>query len=301
MKFFSDSDSTKLTSKTSKRLAYIDFKLFFTGHISRTDLKEVFGIAEAAASRALTEYSTLRPENKIPKTNTIIRGDFRPLMEFDAEQALGMLAGGFNSNMRFNESEVTYEKIGKIPNQLNIHEVAMITRAIFGKYSISCNYLSEHSGNHEKRTLVPLAIMCDGTSWMFRAFDRSQKSAHKFKNFHFARVRNVDEQFDTPETKQKDSESLSHDKLWNLRLPLILRLHDSLSGKDCARIRTDFGMNENELYITERAAFRWIVEKKWFIDCRTDEQIKDDTKKGKQPFFKFRLSNLDMVIQMESA
>ncbi|MEF1336715.1 transcriptional regulator, partial [Vibrio rotiferianus] len=120
MRFCSDIDSTKLTNKKSKRLAYIDFKLFFTGHVSRADLNEVFGIAEAASSRALTEYSALRPKNKVQKTNTIIRDSFNPLIEFDAEQALGMLAHGFNSNMRFNEAELTYEGIGKIPNRLNV-------------------------------------------------------------------------------------------------------------------------------------------------------------------------------------
>ncbi|TOQ62098.1 transcriptional regulator, partial [Vibrio parahaemolyticus] len=85
------------------------------------------------------------------------------------ELALGMLANGFNSNKIFGVTELAYEKIGKFPNQMNTNEVAMITRAISGKYAISCNYLSENSSNHQTRTLVPLAIMYDGTSWMFRA------------------------------------------------------------------------------------------------------------------------------------
>ena len=31
----------------NERLAYVDFKLRFTGHVSRADLGETFGIAEA--------------------------------------------------------------------------------------------------------------------------------------------------------------------------------------------------------------------------------------------------------------
>lgn len=299
----SQDDITAETSPTNARLAYVDFKLFFTGRVNRADLKDAFGIAEAAASRVLTEYSKYRPNNKTQKTNTIVRGSFEPLTEIDAELALGMLANGFNSNKIFGVTELSYEKIGKIPNQLNVKEVAMITRAISGKYSVSCNYLSENSANHQRRALVPLAIMYDGTSWMFRAYDRSDTKANKFKNFHFARVRNVLEEHESKETKQKEHEALSQDKLWNLRLPLILKLHSSLSEKDKSKVKTDFGIPEDkdEFYVTERAAFRWILEKKWYIDARSNSQkIKDDNH-GINRFYKFELTNLEMIKQMEQS
>lgn len=304
MKLSVHSENTEVKSEISARLAYVDFKLFFTGQVSRADLKGAFGIAEAAASRVLTEYSKLRPDNKTQKTNTIIRDTFVPLINFDSELALGMLANGFNSNKLSGVTELSYEKIGKIPNQLNLNKVAMITRAISGKHSISCNYLSENSDNSEKRTLVPLAIMYDGTSWMFRAFDRSEeKRDRKFKNFHFARTKNVVELFDSKAAKQKENEALSQDKHWNLRLPLILKLHDSLSEEERQRVRTDFGIPEgkDEIYVTERAAFRWIVEKKWYIDARTDAQKSDDKKNWIKRFYKFELANLEMVVQMENS
>ncbi|HHF2874914.1 transcriptional regulator [Vibrio panuliri] len=293
----------EISSDISPRLAYVDFKLFFTGQVTRADLKGAFGIAEAAASRVLTEYSKLRPNNKTQKTNTIIRDTFHPLVNFDSELALGMLANGFNSNKLSGATELPYEKIGRIPNQLNLNDVAMITRAISGKYSISCNYLSENSINHEERIIVPLAIMNDGTNWMFRAFDRSETRDRKFKNFLFARVRNVVEELDSRAAKQKENEALSQDEHWNLRLPLILKLHDSLSENGRQRVRTDFGIpdGKDEIYVTERAAFRWIIEKKWHIDVRTDAQKLDDNNKGIKRFYKFELANLNMVMQMENS
>lgn len=296
----SQADITSETTSINARLAYIDFKLFFTGRVSRADLKDAFGIAEAAASRVLTEYSKRRPNNKTQKTNTIIRKSFEPLTDIDGELALGMLANGFNSNKIFGVTELAYEKIGKFPNQMNTNEVAMITRAISGKYAISCNYLSENSSNHQIRTLVPLAIMYDGTSWMFRAFDRSEVKKNKFKNFHFARVRNVVEEHDSKESRQHDHETLAQDKLWNLRLPLILKLHPSLSEMDKQKVRTDFGIPEDkdEVYVTEKAAFRWIVEKKWYIDARPNEEKREDKQSR---FYKFELTNLEMINQMEQA
>ena len=299
----SQDDITAETSPTNARLAYVDFKLFFTGRVNRADLKDAFGIAEAAASRVLTEYSKYRPNNKTQKTNTLIRSSFEPLTVIDAELALGMLANGFNSNKIFGITELSYEKIGKIPNQLNVKEVAMITRAISGKHSVSCNYLSENSANHQRRTLVPLALMYDGTSWMFRAYDRSDIKENKFKNFHFARVRNVVEEYESKETRQKEHETLSQDKLWNLRLPLILKLHSSLSEKEKSQVKTDFGIPEHkdELYVTERAAFRWILEKKWYIDTRSNSQTLEDNNYGINRFYKFELTNLEMIEQMEQS
>jgi hypothetical protein len=285
------------------RLAYVDFKLRFTGHVSRADLKSTFGIAEAAASRVLVEYSCLKEANKTQKTNTIIRDSFQPLVEMNAEVALGMLANGFNFNKLSGNSELTYEKIGVVTNRLNVSEVAMITRAIFGQYAIICNYLSENSNKHGARVLVPHAIMYDGTTWMFRAFDRSEKAENKFKNFHFARAHNVIEGHNAREMKQQEHESVFHDNHWNLRVPLILKLHSSLSDAKKAQVRTDFGMgfNSDELYITEKAAFRWILEKKWFIDARSEDKKSQDKKNHFQCFYQFELMNLDMILNMEKA
>lgn len=299
-----DSDETT-TQETvvNERLAYVDFKLQFTGHISRADLKNTFGIAEAAASRVLVDYTKAREKNKTQKANTIIRDTYIPLIPINAEMALGMLANGFNSNKLFGKTELTYEKIGVVPNRLNVNDVAMITRAIAGKYSITCNYLSKNSDKHSPRTLVPHAIMYDGTNWMFRAFDRSETNGNNFKNFHFARAHNVTEGHNDKELKQKESESTSHDKSWNLRLPFILKLHESLSDSAKNEVRTDFGMasDTEEFYITERAAFRWIIEKKWYIDARTLQKKQKDKDNCVQYFYQFELTNLDMIIQMENS
>ncbi len=67
-----------------------------------------------------------------------------------------------------------------------------------------------------------------------------------------------------------------------------------------AKSRTDFGIPEDkdEVYVTERAAFRWIVEKKWYIDARSNEEKREDKQSR---FYKFELSNLEMIKQMEQA
>jgi hypothetical protein len=286
----------------SERLAYVDFKLRFTGHVSRADLGETFGIAEAAASRVLKEYGEIKPNNKTQKANTIIRENFSPLISIDGGTALGMLANGFNKNKLTNNTVIPYEKIGSIPHQLNTSDVAMITRAIAGGYAITCKYFSENSANHGERILLPLAIMYDGTQWMYRGCDRVGTGSIEFKNFHFSRTTEIKEQFQAKEFKKLECEELINDKAWNLRLPLVLKLHESLDEKEQSKIRRDFGISEgsDELVTSERQALIWIVKKKWYIDDRSPERkVLDNNMKIKR-FYKFELANKEMIETLQN-
>ncbi|WP_305403743.1 hypothetical protein [Photobacterium leiognathi] len=111
------------------------------------------------------------------------------------------------------------------------------------------------------------------------------------------------EEYQPKDMKQLEHEDLSQDKLWNLRLPLVLNLHASLSEESRRKVRADFGIPEDrdDLFATERAAFRWILEKKWYIDARSNSQKIEDSKNGANRFYKFELTNLNMIEQMERA
>lgn len=276
----------------AERLAYIDFKLRFTGMVRRTDLKDEFGLAEAAASRMLSLYREYRESNffldRSNKVNVINLESFEPLIPIEAEKALGMLAHGFNKNKLADKPLLTYRKIGQITNQLDVNEVAKITRAISNNKAIECCYISGNSCKHDARVLVPLAILNDGKNWIFRAYDRSDsKRNYKFKNFNFSRATRV-----VPVGGEEDSRSyerLSEDNLWKTPVPLLLELHPKLSEEQKQGIRRDFGMSpsQNELFLTENAALVWMLTKLWNIDTGNPKE--------KDFFFRFDLKNKDMI------
>ncbi|ANS84900.1 hypothetical protein VSVS12_01133 [Vibrio scophthalmi] len=299
----------KEKSNTADRLAFVDFTLHYTGVVRRTDIGEMFNIGTAAASKVLKEYSELCPDNMKydPKTrlNTIVRENFQPLINMDAETSLGMLANGFNKNKLFTQPKtiITFEKIGKVPNQLSVDCIAKISRAIQGKYAIQCTYRSENSDDRDRRTILPLTIMYDGTNWMFRGYDRkiNEENVH-FKSFHFSRCRELIECNDINKFKQQEHEALDQDLSWTTQVPLELELHPNLSEKDKTSVRTDFGMGDEDEKITipTRETFIWILKKKWYIDTRSLDEIDEDNKKAletncKKPFYKFRLNNLDTL------
>ncbi|EGQ9917452.1 TPA: WYL domain-containing protein [Vibrio parahaemolyticus] len=286
---------TQLVSEVgshAERLAYIDFKLRFTGFIRRADLKEEFGLAEAAATRMISLYREYREENLVHdrsnKLNVINLEKYTPLIPIGAEQALGMLAHGFNKNKLAGRPILQYRKIGVVKNQLDVDEVARITRAISNEKAIECCYISGSSDKHLPRDLVPLAILYDGKNWIFRAFDRSETKKYKFKNFNFARATKV-KPIEQDDGNTFQYERLSEDTHWNTPLPLFLELHNELNDEQRASIRRDFGMlpDEDELYLTESAALVWILTKLWNIDVGNPEES--------DLFFKFSLKNREMI------
>ena len=273
-----------------ERLAYVDFKLFFTGTIKRSDMKDMFDLGDAAASKIFSRYKDFRPCNmdytRQQHTNTICRESFVPLIDFGAELSLGMLANGFNKNKLTDRPMQPYIRVGKVPNQLNIHEIAKITRAISGGYSIKCNYISAHSDNHGERVLLPFALVFDGKTWMFRAYDRSHTGDdYPFKHFHFSRCKKI---IELEKDTAKEHEKPSRDKQWNTQIPLLLRLHENLTEQQKNDIRYEFCMDENaeDLILTEKASLYWILSRQWFID--------DGSKDGHN-FYKFRLINREIL------
>ncbi|MUK60696.1 WYL domain-containing protein [Aliivibrio fischeri] len=282
----------------AERMAFIDFRLKFTGQVKRIDLNQAFNLADAASSRMLSIYKELRPKNivhdKAKKVNVINADTFSPLVDLKADTALNMLAHGFDKSKLIDNPSLPYARIGMTTsNVLDVEDVSQITRAISGEHAVTCNYISARSPKHEQRTLVPLSIFFDGRTWMFRAYDRSQKDSDptksSFKNFTFCRAKNIA----IPEGDNKlrhPYEEIKDDSAWNLSLPLLLQLHPKLTSEsEKAAIRTDFGIpaDQDELILTEKAAFLFLLAKQWHIDTKENE--------NDESYYKFKLKNLEMI------
>lgn len=255
----------------AERFAYIDFMIRFLGGLNRSDLLDFFGIGDAAASKEISEYKKLRAGNadydRVLRKNVILRDTYEPLIDIDAETALGMLANGFNKNKLYDRPLLPYQRVGIVPRHLDIDIVSKVTRAILSKTAIKCHYVSGNSKNHKERTLVPTAFFFDGHSWMFRAFHRESAATGgvKFKCFEFSRLKDVSE---CPNDMALPSETLAQDSDWHLLVPLQLTLHPSLSDRKKSTLVQEFGLNEesDELVITEKAVLVYYLKKHWKID-----------------------------------
>jgi hypothetical protein len=288
--------------KTAERLAYIDFFLQFRGGLSRNDLTSFFGLKEAASSQIIAEYRDLRPQNvqydRGVGKNVIVRDSFEPLIDFDAEIALSMLATGFNKNRLLEESMIPYVRIGNSPKKLNVELVAKVTRAISERSAIECKYFSATSNNHGTRTLFPTAIFCDGVSWMFRAYHKDPITDSSFKCFDFSRLIAVTELSNIYAGK---NEVLESDSDWHMVTPIHLTVHPNLSSKQQAVLKCDFDIEPeaNEMVVNTRAVLFYYLVKQWKIDVRNIVPLQSITNSENYYFHLQNRSSLEHLHCME--
>lgn len=272
------------------RLAFIDFKIFYTGALSRTDITSEFDISEITATRIISKYKELREKNLYydnkSKKFELNELEYQSLVDFSSEDALKMLSEGFDKN-KFVRSRniIRYENIDFIQSPLEKNKVAIITRAIFNKNKIKIKYNSTTSNNKENRILSPLVILFDGRNWIFRAYHEDSDTEIKYKNFNFSRIIEAEKTNESIDYNQ----TLDYDDLWNMNLPIELEINPNLKKQKKDEIKRDFGINssDNKVLMTSRAAFVWIILNQWLVCYEKD--IESDN------HYNFILKNTDML------
>lgn len=269
-------EATQSTSKAD-RLAFIDFLLMFKGGLNRSDLTDFFGIKEASASAAISEYKKYRKGNVSYEhregKNVIKLDTFHPLLKFSAESALSMLANGFNKGKVDSQKLIPYERVALLPKKLDVEMVSKVTRAISNRTAIECEYFSRSIGNQIKRQLFPTAIFYDGISWMFRAYSLGSKfNDDGFKSFNFSRLKAATE---TPDIFASPSQRIESDKEWHMSIPVVLKVHPSIEGRQKEALIYEFDMDRDteQLSISVRAVLFYYLVEQWKIDTRRAKEI----------------------------
>jgi len=250
-----------------ERLFHIDFRLYFLGTINRNDLECRFGIKQAAATRDITLYKDLAPKNLEydTKAKTYIQRDgFKPLFNFNSNQALSALLYGYGDDfVMTNPAFVPTEA----PSQLNLPSsdiLACITRAIHNKQAIKIKYLSLSSGL-SLREIVPHTLVDNGLRWHVRGFDRTRQ---KFSDFVINRI-------DKPSVLVgniiADTETKAADLQWHCMVELQLVPHPSLQHPET--IEFEYGMVNGSLAIQVRAAVAGYVLRRWNVDCTENHAL----------------------------
>ncbi|HHG0525918.1 WYL domain-containing protein [Klebsiella quasipneumoniae] len=290
MLFTSFNDILKEDQTLAIRLAFIDFKVFYTGMLSRIDIMNEFDVSEITASRVISQYREFRGGNisydNKSKRFELKKDTYEPLVKFNAKDALRMLSEGFDKNYLIRgRGFIPYEPIGFIQPPLENSFVSIITRAIAAGKKIKCQYNSATSNDSSYRVLSPLVILFDGRNWIFRAYHENSTSDVKYKNFNFARVVDVlsDDEFVDYE------HGLAYDDLWNITLPVEIEINKSFSDVKKNEVRRDFGIKDgaDKVLMTERAAFIWIILNQWMVHYDDGKKMTDD--------YIFCLKNAEML------
>lgn len=244
-----------------QRLAYIDFKLYFTGVVTRSEIVSHFELGLAAATRDLKFYKESAPENMAydnVEKKYLITTKFKPLFKHDVRRTLIKLANNISDG---------FDSIGdtsfpiESPSTLNVPDInilAKLSQAIINHKPISVIYTSLSSGLGA-RELVPHSIVDNGLRWHLRAYDRKSKS---FRDFVLTRITKVTILAQTPSPEEDKLE----DHQWMRMVPLQIIPHPN-NVKHPTAIKLDFGMEKGMLEVNVRAAMAGYLLRRWNVDC----------------------------------
>ncbi len=250
-----------------ERLAFIEFRLWFLGDVRRLDLIDRFGIAPAVATRDLTAYRELAPENidfdgsrklYVPKPS------FSPLFEHDPDRVLSALSKGFGEGIGQASKGFL---LCQTPPRLNMPPLpvlATITQAIHQGRAVRLTYHSFSSGK-TKRELVPFALVDSGLRWHARVFDRSKQ---EFRDMVITRMEKpvLLESGDVLEHERG-----SRDIQWSRIVSMEMVPHPALERPEI--VAKDFAMTDGSLIVNVPAAIAGYVLQRWNVDCSADHSL----------------------------
>ena len=254
-------------SQTQKdRLFHIDFKLRFLGAINRNDLVTRFGIKEAAATRVISLYKEVSPQNLTydAKAKSYTQtGIFKPVFKYPGSQALSALCHGLGDDHIGNNRPLV---IAELPTQFNFPDLevlATITKSIHLKKVLKIDYRSLSSGV-STREIIPFALVDNGLRWHARAYDRKRKRFTDFVINRIAKPKLLESDIPEEQTREADIQ-------WNRSVEMHIVPHPHLTHPET--IEAEYAMTNGVLKIQVRAAVTGYVLRKWNVDCSENHKL----------------------------
>lgn len=247
-----------------QRLEFIEFRLFWDGHVNRGDLMDAFGVSVNQASADLNRYIGMAPDNITydKSARAYIRG-----RAFDA-LFLKPDASRYLSQLRSVAEGILYPTdawMGQPPSYdaaptpvrgVDARTLRSVIAAIRRSEAMEVKYQSLSRPEPCWRWIAPHAIGFDGFRWHARAFCLTDSS---FKDFLLSRIIKT-RSTTTSEVDPKD------DIDWNEQVTLEIGPHPKLSDTQQKVIALDYGMKGGRARIPVRKALLYYVLRRLGLD-----------------------------------
>jgi predicted DNA-binding transcriptional regulator YafY len=247
-----DNDRSELRWGVEQRLEFIEFRLFWEGHVNRSDLMDQFGVSVNQASTDLNRYIGFAPDNLVydKSARTYVRGPgFKPhFLEPDASRYLAQLRSVADGILDREDSWIaelpSYAAAPTPVRGVNPVTLRSVVGAIRRSAAIEVQYQSLSSPEPRWRWIAPHAIAFDGFRWHTRAFCLTHAS---YKDFLLSRILDI--------RGSRESETLpADDRDWHSEVTLEVGPHPELSETQSRVIALDYGMMDGKAEIRVRRA-----------------------------------------------
>jgi hypothetical protein len=247
-----------------RRLEFIEFRLFWEGHVNRGDLMNAFSVSVNQASTDLNRYIGMAPDNMLydKSARTYVRGaNFEPrFLAPDASRYLSQLRSVADGILDRADAWIgqfpSYDSAPTPVRGVDAKTLRSVIAAIRHAEAIEVRYQSLSRPEPRWRWIAPHAIGFDGFRWHTRAFCLTDQC---FKDFLLSRV------IETRGTKPNGIDP-SADADWNEQVTLEIGPHPDLSETQQKVIALDYGMRGGRAKIPVRRALLYYALKRLGLD-----------------------------------
>lgn len=267
-------NGSELSWGVERRLEFIEFRLFWEGHVNRSDLMGQFGVSVNQASTDLNRYIGFAPDNMFydKSARTYVRSlEFNPqFLEPDASRYLAQLRSVADKILDREDSWIaslpSYAATPAPVRGVNPATLRLVVGAIRRSEAIEVKYQSLSSPEPRWRWVEPHAIAFDGFRWHARAFCLSDEC---FKDFLLSRMLEI--------RGSRDGETFAdEDRDWHEEVTLEVGPHPALSEAQAKVIALDYGMREGKAEIKVRQALLYYALKRLGLDTAPEARTPED-------------------------
>lgn len=259
-----NSDKSELRWGVAQRLEFIEFRLFWEGHVNRIDVMQQFGLSVNQASADLNRYIALAPNNMVydKSARTYVRGleYSAQFLKPDASRYLAQLRsladGILDSDDTWIAELPSYDAAPTPARGVDPVTLRSVVSAIRRSEAIEVKYQSLSRPEPRWRWIAPHAIGFDGFRWHTRAFCQMDEV---FKDFLLSRI------LQTRGVKGFESTDVT-DADWQELVTLEIGPHPELSENQKKVIALDYGMRGGKMKIKVRRALLYYALKRLGLD-----------------------------------
>jgi len=259
-----DNERSKLRWGVEQRLEFIEFRLFWEGHVNRSDVMEKFGLSVNQASSDLNRYIGLAPDNMTydKSQRTYVRDTkFTPIFnKLDAGRYLAQLRAVADGILDHEDCWMAglpnYDAAPTPARGVDPVILRSVVGAIRRSEAIEVKYQSLSRPEPCWRWIAPHAIGFDGFRWHTRAYCQIDQM---FKDFLLSRIISTRSVEASEITEEADED-------WQEHVTLEIGPHPELSESQKTVIALDYGMRGGKAKIKVRRALLYYALKRLGLD-----------------------------------
>ena len=259
-----DNERSKLRWGVEQRLEFIEFRLFWEGHVNRSDVMEKFGLSVNQASSDLNRYIGLAPDNMTydKSQRTYVRDTkFTPIFnKLDAGRYLAQLRAVADGILDHEDCWMAglpnYDAAPTPARGVDPVILRSVVGAIRRSEAIEVKYQSLSRPEPCWQWIAPHAIGFDGFRWHTRAYCQIDQM---FKDFLLSRIISTRSVEASEITEEADED-------WQEHVTLEIGPHPELSESQKTVIALDYGMRGGKAKIKVRRALLYYALKRLGLD-----------------------------------